>query len=40
MTQAELLRYLVEILDEPYITEWAARLGLTALWAQVRKQAE
>jgi hypothetical protein len=27
-------------LDEPYITEWAARLGLTNLWSQVRKQAE
>ena len=27
-------------LDEPYITQWAARLGLAALWSQVRKQAE
>ncbi len=27
-------------LDEPYITEWAGRLGLSALWTHVRKQAE
>jgi hypothetical protein len=27
-------------LDEPYITEWAGRLGLGALWAEIRKQAE
>jgi hypothetical protein len=27
-------------LDEPYIAEWAGRLGLTAFWEQIRKQAE
>jgi len=27
-------------LDEPYIGEWAGRLGLTAIWEQIRKQAE
>jgi hypothetical protein len=27
-------------LDEPYITEWADRLGLRTLWEQIRKQAE
>ena len=35
-----ILRVSGQELDEPYITAWAARLGLTALWAQVRKQAE
>jgi hypothetical protein len=27
-------------LDEPYIKEWADRLGLRTLWEQIRKQAD
>ena len=27
-------------LDEAYVTEWARRLGVAALWEQVRKQVE
>ena len=27
-------------LDERYVTEWSDRLGLRALWEQIRKQAE
>lgn len=51
MTQAELLRYLAEDvvgilrvsgpeLDQAYIADWAARIGLTEVWEQIRKEAD